>query len=342
MARARCCGTTTAATPERASPPDARLADVIIFTHPACLAHDPGPGHPERPQRLEAVLAGLRDADGGPGSSPGQALDWREAPLAKLGDLRRVHSETLLREVLESDFDGYRMLDPDTVMGPGSRAAALRAAGAAVAAVDAVMQGTAGKSGSTTAFCAVRPPGHHATADTAMGFCLFNNIAVAAAHACDRHGLERVAIVDFDVHHGNGTQAIFCNDPRVAYFSTHESGLYPNSGMPQERGVGNVFNSLLPPGSGGFRFRNVWADGLLPELDAFRPQLLLVSAGFDAHMRDPLADLMLETEDFAWLTRELRVVARRHAFDRIVSSLEGGYDLEALRECSVAHVNELR
>jgi acetoin utilization deacetylase AcuC-like enzyme len=305
---------------------------VIIFTHPACLAHDPGPEHPERPQRLEAVLAGLREAHGD--------LDWREAPLAKLGDLRRVHSESLLRDVLESDFDGYRMLDPDTVMSPGSRAAALRAAGAAVAAVDAVILG--GKGGSMTAFCAVRPPGHHATGDTAMGFCLFNNIAVAAAHACDRHGLERVAIVDFDVHHGNGTQAIFCNDPRVAYFSTHEAGLYPNSGLPQERGVGNVFNNLLPPGSGGFRFRNVWADGLLPELDAFRPQLLLISAGFDAHMRDPLADLMLETEDFAWLTRELRAIARRHAFGRIVSSLEGGYDLDALRESSVAHVNELR
>lgn len=329
MARVKCCGTTNAATPD-----PIRRSDVIIFTHPACLAHDPGPEHPERPQRLEAVLAGLREAHGD--------LDWREAPLAKLGDLRRVHSESLLREVLESDFDGYRMLDPDTVMGSGSRAAALRAAGAAVAAVDAVMLGPGGKGGNTTAFCAVRPPGHHATADTAMGFCLFNNIAVAAAHACDKHGLERVAIVDFDVHHGNGTQAIFRNDPRVAYFSTHQSGLYPNSGMPQERGVGNVFNSLLPPGSGGFRFRNVWADVLLPELDAFRPQLLLISAGFDAHMRDPLADLMLETEDFAWLTRELRAIARRHAFGRIVSSLEGGYDLEALRECSVAHVNELR
>ena len=329
MARAKCCGNTNAATPE-----PSRLSDVIIYTHPACLAHDPGPEHPERPQRLEAVLAGLRDAHGD--------LDWREAPLAKLGELRRVHSESLLHEVLESDFDGYRMLDPDTVMGPGSRAASLRAAGAAVAAVDAVMLGTEGKGAGTTAFCAVRPPGHHATSDTAMGFCLINNIAVAAAHACDRHGLERVAIVDFDVHHGNGTQAIFCNDPRVAYFSTHESGLYPNSGMPQERGVGNVFNSLLPPGSGGFRFRNVWADGLLLELEAFRPQLLLVSAGFDAHMRDPLADLMLETEDFAWLTRELRAIARRHAFGRVVSSLEGGYDLEALRECSVAHVNELR
>jgi acetoin utilization deacetylase AcuC-like enzyme len=222
-------------------------------------------------------------------------------------------------------------------MGPASRSAALRAAGAGVAAVDAVMNGE-----TSTAFCAVRPPGHHATSHAAMGFCLFNNIAIAAAHACDQHGLERVAIIDFDVHHGNGTQAIFCEDPRVAYFSTHESGLYPNSGAPYERGVGNMFNALLPPGSGGFRFQNTWADELLPALDAFKPQLVMISAGFDAHMRDPLADLMLETEDFAWLTRQLRNIARRHAGGRVVSMLEGGYDLEALRDCSRVHVDELR
>ena len=302
---------------------------MIIYTHPACLGHDPGPEHPERPARLEAVLEGLRHAHAD--------LDWREAPLAKLGDLRRVHGELLMHEVLDSEFSGYRMLDPDTVMSHGSRAAALRAAGAAVAAVDAVMHGKA-----RTAFCAVRPPGHHATVDTAMGFCLFNNIAVAAAHACEIHGLERVAIVDFDVHHGNGTQDIFFEEPRVAYFSSHESGIYPHSGGPHERGVGNVFNTLLPPGTGGFRFRNVWADEMLPALDRFRPQLLLISAGFDAHMRDPLADLMLETEDFAWLTRELRTIADRHGSGRVVSMLEGGYDLEALRDCSVAHVSELR
>ncbi len=305
---------------------------MLIYTHPACLAHDAGPEHPERRQRLEAVLEALRLHHGD--------LEWREAPLAKLGDLRRVHTESLLREVLESSFEGYRMLDPDTVMCADSRAAALRAAGAGVAAVDAVM--LAASTTGSTAFCAVRPPGHHASSDTAMGFCLLNNIAVAAAHACDRHGLERVAIVDFDVHHGNGTQAIFSAEPRVAYFSTHQSGIYPHGGSPHERGVGNVFNTLLPPGTGGFRFRNVWADQLLPALDEFRPQLLLISAGFDAHMRDPLADLMLETEDFGWLTRELRAIARRHASGRVVSMLEGGYDLEALRECSVAHVDELR
>jgi len=302
---------------------------MLVFTHPACLGHDPGPDHPESPARLEAVCSALR--------AEFPDLEWREAPLAKLGDLCRVHDRDMIDAVLEGPIDGYRMLDVDTVMSPGSRAAALRAAGAGIAAVDAVMAGQA-----ATAFCAVRPPGHHATAQASMGFCLFNNIAVAAAHARDRHGLERVAIVDFDVHHGNGTQAIFERDPAVQYLSTHESGLYPHSGSVYERGVGNVHNALLPPGSGGFRFRNTWEDQMLPLLDAFRPQLLLVSAGFDAHMRDPQADLMLEAEDFGWLTAELRRIADRHAGGRVVSMLEGGYDLVALRESSVAHVQALR
>jgi len=301
---------------------------MLILTHPACLAHDPGPEHPERSARLQAVLEVLRrdHAD----------ADWREAPLAKLGDLRRVHTPELIEAVMEADFSGYRMLDPDTVMSPASRAAALRAAGAAIAAVDAVMDGN-----DPVAFCAVRPPGHHATGAAAMGFCLLNNVAIAAAHALDRHGLERVAIVDFDVHHGNGTQAIFYEEPRVAYFSTHESGLYPYGGAPSERGVGNIHNVLLPPGSDGFRFRNVWED-LLPELEAFRPQLLLVSAGFDADLRDPLANLMLDAEDFGWLTAQLRQLARRHASGRLVSLLEGGYDLDALRDGVAAHTAQLR
>ncbi len=302
---------------------------MIIFTHPACLGHDTGCEHPERPARLEVVLEALRAQHGD--------LEWREAPRAKRGDLSRVHDEHLLCEILESDFEGYRMLDPDTVMCPASREATLRATGAAVAAVDAVMRGD-----SQTAFCAVRPPGHHATGDTAMGFCLFNGVAVAAAHALEKHGLERVAIVDFDVHHGNGTQAIFYTEPRIGYFSTHQSGLYPNSGTAQERGAGNVFTVPLPAGTGGYRFRNVWTDQLLPALDRFGPQLLMISAGFDAHMRDPLAGLMLETEDFAWLTLELRQIARRHAAGRVVSVLEGGYDLQALGECSAAHVAALR
>lgn len=302
---------------------------MLIYTHPACLGHDPGPEHPERPDRLRAVTGALREAF--------PELEWREAPLAKLGDLSRVHDKALIDEVLSADVDGRRMLDMDTVISPGSRSAALRAAGAGLAAVDAVMLGE-----TDTAFCAVRPPGHHATGQAAMGFCLFNNIAVAAAHARDKHGLERIAIVDFDVHHGNGTQAIFERDPAVQYLSTHQSGLFPNSGGVHERGVGNVHNALLPPGSGGFRFRNTWADQMLPLLDGFKPQLLLISAGFDAHMRDPLADLMLDSEDFGWLTAELRTLAGRHARGRVVSMLEGGYDLQALREASVAHVDALR
>ena len=302
---------------------------MIIYTHPACLLHDPGPEHPERPARLEVVLEALRahHAD----------ADWREAPIVKLGDLRRVHDDALVHDVLEADIAGYRMLDPDTVVCPASGQAALHAAGAGVAAVDAVMAGQ-----DLTAFCAVRPPGHHATADAAMGFCLFNNIAVAAAHARDQHGLERIAIIDFDVHHGNGTQAIFHLDPAVAYFSSHQSGLFPHTGSAHERGAGNLHNVLLPPGSGGFRFRNIWLDTLLPALDDFRPQLLLVSAGFDAHLSDPLADLMLEAEDFAWITTELRAIATRHGGGRLVSMLEGGYSLEALAECAVAHVGALR
>ena len=302
---------------------------MLAWTHAACLDHDPGTEHPERPARLRAVLDALDRAY--------PDLDWREAPMARRGDLLRVHGDTLIDEVLAPVASGLQRLDPDTALSPGSARAALHAAGAGQAAVDAVMAGEA-----QTAFCAVRPPGHHATPDTAMGFCLFNNIAVAAAHARDHHGLERIAIVDFDVHHGNGTQAIFQAEPRVAYLSSHQSGLYPHSGSVHERGAGNLHNALLPPGSGGFRFRNTWLDSLLPALDAFRPQLVLVSAGFDAHLADPLADLMLEAEDFAWITSELRTIARRHASGRVVSMLEGGYHLDALAESAVAHVGALR
>lgn len=302
---------------------------MLVFTHPSCLQHDPGPDHPESPQRLRVVLDALRSA------FPGQ-LDWREAPAAKRGDLARVHDSSLIDLVLQPQTADLRQIDLDTRTSPGSAAAALHAAGAGVAAVDAVMRGD-----DPLAFCAVRPPGHHATATTAMGFCLLNNIAVAAAHARDRHGLERIAVVDFDVHHGNGTQDIFQLDPRVAYYSTHQAGLFPESGLRRDRGAGNLLNILLPPGSGSLRFRNVWVEEMLPAIDDFRPQLVLVSAGFDAHLRDPQADLMLEAEDFAWITTELQALARRHAAGRLVSMLEGGYDLQALAESSVAHVGSL-
>ena len=307
---------------------------VAVYTHPACLAHDTGPEHAERPARLSAVLEALHEA------FP-DALEWREAPRATRGELLRVHAPSLLQRVLETRPAQRIMLDPDTALSPDSAEAALRAAGAAVAAVDAVMADVALPGSLQRAFCAVRPPGHHATTDVAMGFCLFNNIAVAAAHAIAVHGLERVAIADFDVHHGNGTQAIFERDPRVLFLSSHQWPLYPGSGAADERGVGNILNAPLPPEAGSTAFRSTWATQLLPALDAFAPQLLLVSTGFDAHRRDPLAQLQLEADDYAWLTGELCVLANRHARGRVVSTLEGGYDLQALRECSVAHVGAL-
>ena len=298
------------------------------WTHPACLAHDTGPGHAERPERLRAVLDALHAAF--------PSLHWHEAPRATRGQLLRVHTPELLSTVLDTHSPVRVQLDPDTVLSPASAEAALRAAGAVVAATDAALHGTA-----LRAFCATRPPGHHATGDVAMGFCLFNGVAVAAAHALEHGHLARVAIVDFDVHHGNGTQAIFEHDPRVLYLSSHQSPLYPDTGHADERGDGNVFNAPLRPGSGSDAFRAAWRERLLPALDDFRPQLLFVSAGFDAHWRDPLAQLQLQAGDYAWLTRELLAIADRHAGGRVVSVLEGGYDLQALAECSVAHVAAL-
>ncbi|QSX79770.1 histone deacetylase family protein [Agrilutibacter solisilvae] len=305
-----------------------------LFSHPACLQHDTGPAHAERPARLQAVLDALGNAF--------PQLAWQQAPRASRGQLLRVHDDALLKMVLDTKAEQLIALDPDTVLSPHSAEAALRAAGAGVAAVDAVMAATRDAAADARrAFCAVRPPGHHATAQVAMGFCLFNNIAVAAAHALDAHGLARVAVVDFDVHHGNGTQAIFANDPRVLYLSSHQMPLYPDTGYESERGVGNVHNAALRPGAGGDAFRGAWRDGLLPVLDDFRPQMILVSAGFDAHRLDPLAQLQVEADDYAWLTRELVGLADRHAQGRIVSMLEGGYDLTALAHSSVAHVGAL-
>lgn len=299
-----------------------------VYTHEACLLHDTGPAHAERPERLRVVVDALRDAY--------PHLDWRQAPIATRGQLLRVHSEHLLEAVLESNPAELMQLDPDTVLSPRSAEAALRAAGAVAAAVDAVMIGAARR-----AFCAVRPPGHHATSDAAMGFCLFNNIAVAARHAIDAHGLERVAVVDFDVHHGNGTQAIFEHDRRVLYASSHQAPLYPWTGERSETGAGNIFNATLPPGSDGALFRRVWGDRLLPAIDDFAPQLLLISAGFDGHRRDPLAELQLDAADFGWLSEALVALADRHCQGRVVSALEGGYDLDALAESSIAHLRAL-
>ena len=303
---------------------------IAVYAPRDCCGHDPGHGHPEQAARLDAVLAALH--------AGGLELDWRDAPCASRGALLRAHSAALLRQVLETDLSmgGPVALDPDTWLSPGSAQAALRAAGAGVAAVDAAMG-----SGPRRAFCAVRPPGHHALPGHAMGFCLFNNVAVAALHALEHHGLQRVAIADFDVHHGNGTQAIFEADPRVVFCSSHQLPLYPDSGGHEEVGVGNVFNAPMREGSGGAVFRAVWEQRLLPALEAHRPQLLFISAGFDAHAADPLAGLRLQAEDFAWITGRLCAIADRHAQGRVVSMLEGGYDLAALAGSALAHVRAL-
>jgi acetoin utilization deacetylase AcuC-like enzyme len=299
-----------------------------VYTHPACLGHDPGPGHPECPARLESVLEALRS------SLP--QLEWFESPTATREQIGRIHDHALISMVLDTRPISPIRLDPDTVLSPASAQATLRACGAGIAAVDAVLGNLV-----STAFCAVRPPGHHSTAAEAMGFCLFNNIAVAAAHALAEHGLKRVAIVDFDVHHGNGTQAIFEADSRIMYLSSHQSPLYPGSGAETETGVGNLANAELAPGSGSAEFRAAWRERLLPALDRFAPQLVLVSAGFDGHRLDPLADLQLDAGDYYWISREISAVAGRHTQGRIVSMLEGGYSLTALRESSVAHLRGL-
>ena len=302
-----------------------------LYTHAACLQHDPGAGHAERPARLSAVLHAL-DLD------RYATLDRIEAPLATREQLLRVHSAEYVDRIFTSTpQEGTHRLDEDTVMSPGSLHAALRAAGAVIAAVDAVMTGADGQ----RAFCAVRPPGHHATRDQAMGFCMFNSIAVAAAHAISTYGLKRVAIADFDVHHGNGTQAIFEMDKRVLFVSSHQSPLYPGTGFESERGVGNIVNGTLSPGDGSNEFRELWDGLLLPRLNAFKPQLVLVSAGFDAHNSDPLADIRLGQEDYVWITERLVTLARKHAGGKLVSTLEGGYDLAALAASASAHVSAL-
>ena len=299
----------------------------LLFTHPACLEHDPGRHHPEGPARLRAVL----DALAGPEFA---RLERREAPEAALEDLVRVHPrphvERLLRAVPKS---GHIGIDADTVLSPASGEAALRAAGAVVAAVDAVVKREA-----NNVFCAVRPPGHHAEPERAMGFCLFNNIAVGALRARAVHKLHRIAVVDFDVHHGNGTQAAFEADDGLFYASTHQSPLYPGSGSMSETGVGNIVNVPLRPMSGSGQFRAGMRERVLPALAAFRPELMLISAGFDAHKSDPLAQLLLDEEDYTWITDRLMEVADRHAGGRLVSALEGGYDLPALGASVAAHI----
>jgi len=301
------------------------------YFHPVCIEHEPGPQHPESPDRLRIIDRVLED-------EAFAALDRRVPELAERSQIARAHPEGYVERVLANiPADGYARIDADTIVSPKSGKAALRAAGALIAAVDAVMTGEA-----DNAFCAIRPPGHHAEPEQGMGFCLFNNVVVGAEHARAVHGAERVAVMDFDVHHGNGTQAMFWNDPDMFYASTHQWPLYPGTGDKSERGAhDNIVNAPLWPGADSYAFREAMETIMLPRMAAFSPDLVMISAGFDAHRRDPLAQLALETEDFVWATEEIRKIAEKSCAGRLISTLEGGYDLQALGECTAAHVRVL-
>jgi acetoin utilization deacetylase AcuC-like enzyme len=300
----------------------------LFITHPDMLAHDTGQGHPERSARLAAVLDAVDDA--------GLSLDRREAVEAGIEALIRIHPEAHVQRILDaSPAAGVVALDPDTVLSPGSVRAGRLAAGAAIQAVRAVAGGETRR-----AFAAVRPPGHHAEPDRAMGFCLFSNVAVAAREA-QALGMARVAVIDFDVHHGNGTQAAFQDDSTLFLGSIHQMPLYPGTGAADETGVGNIVNAPVPPHAARESWRATFSGGLMPALDAFDPDLVIISAGFDAHRRDPLAHQSLEAEDFAWATRAVIEVARARCGGKVVSSLEGGYDLNGLGLSAVAHLRAL-
>jgi acetoin utilization deacetylase AcuC-like enzyme len=311
--------------------PDVKSGTTLLVSHPSCLAHDMGEGHPERPDRVRAIERALE-------TEAFQTLARDAAPRAEDSAIARVHPQAYIEAIrAAAPKHGRVALDQDTSMSPGTFEAALRGAGGAVFAVDEVMSGKA-----RNAFVSTRPPGHHAEVATPMGFCFFNNAAIAARHAQAAHGAERVAILDFDVHHGNGTQHIFWDDPTVMYASTHQMPHYPGTGARGERGEHDqIVNAPLRAGDGGEAFREAMETAILPRLEAFAPDLMIISAGFDAHRRDPLGNLNFVEADFAWATRELMGVARRRAHDRVVSVLEGGYDLEGLSRSVAAHVTAL-
>ncbi|MEQ8896488.1 MAG: histone deacetylase family protein [Roseovarius sp.] len=300
----------------------------LLVTHDDCTRHLTPAGHPERVARLEHLMAALE----------GKALTRIEAPEASDDDLCLVHPQTYVDRIRAAEpSEGIIALDADTHMSPGSFAAALRAVGGALTAVDMVMAGEA-----ANAFVATRPPGHHAETEKPMGFCMFGNAAIAAKHALDRHGLSRVAVVDFDVHHGNGTQDLLWSEARALFVSSHQMPLWPGTGAAEERGAhDNILNVPLPPETAGAGFRKAYEAQVFPALEEFRPELVIISAGFDAHKADPLANLMLDEDDFAWVTAKLCEIAARHGEGRVVSCLEGGYDLGGLSRGAAVHVDEL-
>lgn len=302
----------------------------FVFSSPASLAHETPSGHPERIDRIRTVHQVIR-------SPRFSSLVHREAPLGQAQDILRCHTDEHYQRILSAAPEtGFEYLDADTVMSPGSLPAALRAVGGAVAAVDAVFGGKA-----NNAFLAMRPPGHHAEHNRAMGFCLFNQAAIGAFYARHRYDAERVAIIDFDVHHGNGTQDIFWSDADMFYGSTHQMPLYPGTGSESETGVGNIFNAPLRAGDGGAEFRSAMENKILPALNLFEPDLVMISAGFDAHVRDPLGSLELVEDDFAWITLKLMEIAETHCEGRVVSVLEGGYDLQGLAGGVGVHLQAL-
>jgi acetoin utilization deacetylase AcuC-like enzyme len=303
----------------------------LYICHPATLDHATPPGHPERADRIRVIERALEH-------ERFAGLVREQAPMGTLEAVALAHPGSYGRTLRDaSPREGSVRIDTDTVMSPGTFEAALRGVGAAVQAVDEVMRGDV-----ANAFCAMRPPGHHAEKATPMGFCFFNNAAIAARHAQAAHGAERVAIVDWDVHHGNGTQDICWDDPSILYCSTHEMPLYPGTGAPSERGEhGTIVNVALAGGDGSDQFREAFGEAILPRIESFRPDLVVISAGFDAHWRDPLANLNLTEADFVWATKQLMDIADRSCGGRVVSLLEGGYDLQGLSRSVAAHVETL-
>ncbi|MGI9450791.1 MAG: histone deacetylase family protein [Geminicoccaceae bacterium] len=307
----------------------------LLYTHPSSLEHDTGPGHPEQQARAKTLYEAFsrEEQQGAFG-----AIERRETPKANRAQLELVHDSQFVEAILNAvPSDGYVRIDADTVMSPASGEAALCQAGAVCAAVDAIVGSEADH-----AFCALRPPGHHAEPDRAMGFCLFNGIAIGAMQALTEHGLAKVSIFDFDVHHGNGTQAAFEREPRVQYLSTHQWPLFPGTGAREETGVGNIVNRPMPSGTASRAWRDVVEGDIFTAIDEFAPDLVMISAGFDAHRADPLASFELIEEDFAWVTEGLINLAKKHAKGRVVSVLEGGYDLKALTDSCLAHLGALQ